>query len=259
MELARFEEMKKTWDHISRYQDGHIPANFELEVYKKLLELSHIGDFYYYIFNVATTRMEYVNDNITNVLGIHPDDLSPEYLFENMPPEDRLRFAIHEKKVAEFFTGLAPEKVLKYKVSYDHRLRCRDGSYKWILMQTVTLQSDVLGSVIRVLGIQTDITHLKTDDRPSGLSFLGLDGEPSFHNVPVHEDKLVLVAAADLFTPREQEVLRLVLSGKSSPEIAELLHISKHTVDSHRKSILSKSGCNSLAELGSRSVQNGWV
>ncbi|WP_312788953.1 LuxR C-terminal-related transcriptional regulator [Sphingobacterium sp.] len=249
--------MKKTWYQIARHNPGDIPPSFELEVYKKMLGIFHPGAYYYYIVNIAAVKMEFVSGSVTDVLSVLPEDFTVEYIFENIHPEDKGRFAAHEKKVTEFFNSLPPEKVLKYKVSYDYRLRCADGSYKWILMQTVTLQSDEYGSVIRVLGVQTDINHLKTDDTPSGLSFLGLEGEESFYNIPIESP--VLLAAKELFSRREKEVLRLVLSGKSTAAIAELLSVSVHTINSHRKNILAKSRCTSLAELGSKSVREGWI
>lgn len=257
MELIKFDDMKKTWYQIARHHSGDIPPSFELEVYKKMLDIFHPGDFYYYIVNIASVEMEFVSDSISNVLKIRPEEFTVEYIFEHIHPDDKTRFAIYEQKVTQFFNSLPMEKVLKYKVSYDYRLRCSDGSYKWILMQTVTVQSDEQGAVIRVLGVQTDITHLKMDNRPSGLSFLGLEGEESFYNVPV--DSGVLMTGKELFSKREKEVLHHVLSGKSTFEIAELLSVSVHTINSHRKNILTKSQCSSLAELGSKSVREGWV
>lgn len=257
MELIKFDEMKKTWREISRNHDGHAPPSFELEIYKKMLDIFHVGNYYYYILNIASLEMEYVSDKIKNVMGIEPEDFSPEYIFENMHPEDKPRFAAHEQKVTEFFHSLPPEKVMKYKVSYDYRLRSADGSYKWILMQTVTIQTNDEGSVIRVVGVQTDITHLKTDNTSSGLSFLGLEGEPSFYNVPVNS--MIFIPSNDLFSLREKEVLRLVLSGKNTKEIATTLNLSVHTINSHRKNIFSKSECSSLAELGAKAVKDGWL
>lgn len=257
MKLIKFDEMKKTWHQIARYNNGDVATNFELEVYKKMLDIFQVGQHYFYIVNIAKVEMKYVNENVAKVLGISPEDLTVEYIFENIHPADKTRFAVYEQKVTEFFNQLPPEKVLKYKVSYDYRLRCKDGSYKWILMQTLTIQSDENGSVIRVLGVQTDISHLKTENKGSGLSFLGLDGEPSFYNVAVGQT--VFLRSEELLSKREKEVLRLVLSGKSSAQIAEILNISIHTVKTHRKKIWLKSNCRSLAELGAKAVKEAWL
>lgn len=257
MELIRYDEMKKTWYQIARNSNGNIPPSFELEVYKKLLNLFHVGSFYYYIVNIASVEMEFVSDTVEGVLGFRPDEFSVERIFENIHPEDKQRFVDHERQVTTFFNQLPPEKVLKYKVSYDYRLKCADGSYKWILMQTVTVQTNEQGAVIRVLGVQTDITHMKTDNRPSGLSFLGLEGEPSFYNVPI--ESTVFIPTKKIFTKREAEVLKLIVNGLTSFEIADLLCISMYTVNSHRKNILRKSGCGTPNELVSKAIREGWV
>lgn len=257
MEIIKFDEMKKTWHQIAKNHKGETPSSFELEVYKKLLGLFHVGNYYYYIFNAGTANIEFTSEQFTGILGYPSDMFNVDWIFDNIHPDDRPRFAAYEHTVTDFFNNLSPEKILKYKVSYDYRLRCKDGSYKWFLQQVITIQSDENGSVIRVLGVHTDITHLKTDDTGSGLSFLGLDGEPSFYNVSINE--LVLLPGNELFSKREKEVLQLVLAGKTTSEIAELLSVSIHTINSHRKSIFSKSECKSLVELGSKSVREGWV
>lgn len=48
---------------------------------------------------------------------------------------------------------------------------------------------------------------------------------------------------------REKEVARLLCKGKTSQEIADILFISKHTVDTHRRKILEKLGVHSTAEI----------
>jgi len=52
-----------------------------------------------------------------------------------------------------------------------------------------------------------------------------------------------------LLTEREIEIIKLLLEGKSSQEISEILFISKHTVDTHRRNILEKTGLKSSNEL----------
>lgn len=258
MELLQFNTMKKTWHQIARHHDGNTPPSFELEVYKKLLNFFHIGEFYYYIVNLPHVAIEFVSDAVKNVLGIGTtSDFNVEYILSNIHPDDLNRFIAYEQQVTAFFNALPPDKVLKYKVSYDYRLRCADRSYKWILMQTITIQSDEKGSVIRVLGIQTDITRLKSDNTPSGLSFIGLDGEPSYYNVGELNTKSS--ASKTLFTCRERQILQLIVTGKSTNEIADLLNISRHTVNTHRKNILAKSNCKSLVELGFKAIREGWL
>ena len=48
---------------------------------------------------------------------------------------------------------------------------------------------------------------------------------------------------------RELDVLRLMALGKSAPETAEMLFISSHTVETHRKNIRQKLGTASYFEL----------
>lgn len=52
-----------------------------------------------------------------------------------------------------------------------------------------------------------------------------------------------------LFTPRETEVIRLIFDNLSSAQIAEKLHLSLSTVDTHRKNINRKAGMSSAIGL----------
>jgi DNA-binding NarL/FixJ family response regulator len=52
-------------------------------------------------------------------------------------------------------------------------------------------------------------------------------------------------------TRQERRVAALAVLGKTDREVAELLHLSVHTVKSHVKSILRKNGLRSRWQLGS--------
>jgi two-component system response regulator NreC len=56
---------------------------------------------------------------------------------------------------------------------------------------------------------------------------------------------------------REREVLQLIAEGKSSAEVAELLHISVRTVDTHRHNIMSKLEIHSIAGLTKFAIRHG--
>ena len=60
-------------------------------------------------------------------------------------------------------------------------------------------------------------------------------------------------------SPREREVLALLVAGKTNPEIAEMLVISLPTVSSHVSHILSKLGVANRAEAASVAVKHNLV
>ena len=68
-----------------------------------------------------------------------------------------------------------------------------------------------------------------------------------------HHDSRLLEADAqrriDGLTPREREVLELIVAGRLNKQIADDLGISIKTVEVHRARVMEKMGVNSLAEL----------
>lgn len=60
-------------------------------------------------------------------------------------------------------------------------------------------------------------------------------------------------------TPREREVLRMIAEGHTSRVIAQMLHVSVRTVDSHRKHISQKLGIRSIAGLTRYAISHGMI
>lgn len=253
LKIRLYEEARKIWNVMSESKDPP-DLTLELEVHKKVLSFFQVGDFYYFIFNVVKGEFDYVHPAVQDLLGYNVHECTVSAMVNYIHPEDMGWFLDFENTAVAFFAELPPEKVLKYKVRYDLRVRKANGEYLRLLQQTTPIQHDGAGALLRTLVVHTDISHLKMSGRPV-LSFIGLEGEPSFLNVEV---KKAFIPAREVLTKREKEVLKLMLGGMSSREIALALNISRQTVDQHRKNMLKKTGIKSSTEMVVKAIKEGW-
>ncbi|MBP7692785.1 MAG: response regulator transcription factor [Anaerolineales bacterium] len=60
-------------------------------------------------------------------------------------------------------------------------------------------------------------------------------------------------------TPREREVLQLVVEGKSSVEVGEVLSLSPKTVETYRSRLMEKLGIDNLPSLVKFALQHGLI
>jgi DNA-binding NarL/FixJ family response regulator len=60
-------------------------------------------------------------------------------------------------------------------------------------------------------------------------------------------------------TPREEEVVKLIAEAHTNAQIAELLHLSEKTVESHRANVLRKLGMRDRVQLVRYAIRRGLV
>jgi DNA-binding NarL/FixJ family response regulator len=60
-------------------------------------------------------------------------------------------------------------------------------------------------------------------------------------------------------TPRELEVLRLLVDGRSNDQIGADLGITTRTVEAHLTRLFERSGSQSRTELATRALREGWL
>lgn len=73
-------------------------------------------------------------------------------------------------------------------------------------------------------------------------------------------NKQLLNDSPDTQTPltkREQQILRIIVEGQNTKQIARALHISSKTVDTHRRNIMQKLKLHSLPELTKYAIRSG--
>jgi DNA-binding NarL/FixJ family response regulator len=75
----------------------------------------------------------------------------------------------------------------------------------------------------------------------------------------LHPTKPPSLPASNHLTPREREVIQLLAEGKRTREVANVLHLSVKTAETHRTNIMHKLNIHSIAELTLYAVRNGIV
>jgi DNA-binding NarL/FixJ family response regulator len=64
-------------------------------------------------------------------------------------------------------------------------------------------------------------------------------------------------SSPDGLSPREREVLQLIVEGNTTPEIASVLNVSEKTVGTHRQHIMEKLDIHTIAELTKYAIREG--
>lgn len=252
--LSAITEVQNIWKVISAENKSKKVLEFDLAIHKKLLNVFHVGEFYYIILDVFEGEFIFVSSTVEEVIGIKPDDLTIGILIEKIHPEDLPYFMNFEQAVANFFKELPSDKVTKYKSRYDYRIQKSNGDYIRVLQQVIALEHDNHGNVSKSLCVHTDISHLKTTGKPL-LSIIGIDGEPSYIDIDVAQKFVV----SSFLSKREKEIINLLIEGKVSKEIALSLGLTLLTIETYRKKLLQKTASKSIAQMIAKAIREGWV
>src|SRR5262245_26180963 len=105
----------------------------ELDFYKKLWDFFLLGDSFYFIINHQTLSIEFVSKEIENLLGYPAGEFDVPFLNASIHPDDQSWYLSFGSYVVDFFSHLPVDKLMKYKVRYDIRIRKVDGSYSRLL------------------------------------------------------------------------------------------------------------------------------
>ena len=215
------------------------------------------GPFYFYVIDFADMEIKYMSPLVKKIHGLDPENTTFQDILDRIHPDDVDFISKAEKLNWDFYYNkIGPDRYQNFKMSYCFRLKTADGSYQLFNHQSLMLSIDEQGRMSKALNIHTNISHLTTKNNYK-LSAIGMFGAPSYLNLDV-EGMETLPAPTDcLFSKREIEIVRLLSEGLTSKEIASRLFIALDTVKTHRKHIMSKSGCKNVGQLVTKCITHG--
>lgn len=239
---------------------GHELPDFEQCVRPALLDDPLIAHAPYtlYVADFARQRLCYMSENAEQIFG-YPAAWFLEggipRLFSLIHPDDEpISTQIGLDYIRERDARVPPDRRAEHYWTIAVRIRHAEGHYFWLLVQYAPIHITDTGRVLYALGMAFDATQFYRFPEPTGsLVYPDANGRRVTVTLPVRE------RAPDDLTQRELEVLQLVARGLTSVQIAERLHISKTTVDTHRRNILSKTGLSNSVEMTNLALSLGLV
>ncbi len=126
----------------------------------------------------------------------------------------------------------------KISASFDALYRVKDGNYLHMVQQIVPVETDSNGKPFLFLSYVRDVTHLKK--QPSSSLVFTTPDESKLWKYCFQKNELEVVMP---FTTQEKKILLLLSEGKQTRQIADMLSVSRHTIDTHRRNMLAKTSC----------------
>jgi DNA-binding CsgD family transcriptional regulator len=204
--------------------------------------LDRIGKSAVSVFDMYRKTHVYISPSYRSRLGL-PDDTreGPEGFDLLMHPDDRLTASEAGYYFLKMALAMENGRLRDYKLVNDYRILKPDHSWMRMTEQHSILETDIHGNIWLTLSI-ADVSPDKNIDSPMKSRLVHREtGELlEFRN----ESGFPFPGLSS----RELEILKLISMGRISKQIAEELHISVHTVNTHRQNIIEKMGATNTAE-----------
>jgi DNA-binding CsgD family transcriptional regulator len=223
----------------------------EIQIIKQQYEsLNNNTSGIYGVIDFTSQKYIFVSDNVSYL------DTDKQSLMENGPgyivslfhPDER-EIVLREifPTVIRFLGQSQNDARLKdARAMFTTRVRIKNGEYRWFIHQMSIIDADKDNRPLLALKYMMELEGIRNSENI--WLVLSLRDENNIYH-PVSETSFPLSPQEPLLSRREREVLDLIAAGKTSKEIANVLSLSEHTVNNHRKNMLRKADVSSISEL----------
>jgi len=233
-------------------------VNHYLKKYNSFLSLANVMPCCVYLLDNQTRNYLFMSKHCKEMLGytsheilkggqalmvprFHPDDL------KTLSDKQYIRYL-------EFTRSLPVEELKNSRFSLNYRIKRKDGVYIHLLQQYIVLETDEKGNPLLEMGVCIDITAHKSDNK---IVFAISRYDEKKGSTTVLSDSFVEVGSG--ISKRENEVLKHLLQGSNSKQVAAKLMISPFTVNAHRRNLLAKTNSKNTVELINYAICNGLI
>jgi DNA-binding CsgD family transcriptional regulator len=209
-------------------------ANFEQK-------LKANGQFFY-IADLIKLKVLYASKGHYDFFGQIPAKSYPSVVFEASHPDEKERHSLTRSKLIKLGHDLLIHPNEYHYLNSNFRIKNVQGNYIQLMFQACLIRSKTPLPSVYAIMVHTDISNIYKINQ-SFHFYVGTD--VSFFTFPDE----ALFKKGNLFTKREYEIISCLAKGMDNEQIASKLFLSAHTVYTHRRNLLTKTGKRNTLEL----------
>ena len=248
-----FNQTKVLWDSLTKENTQLDPFDSDFLKTFPLHEIADTTHSTIAIYNYHEFIPEYITENVQEILGFSKEDYlsqGSKLLFSFLHPH-HIDFPLITSKQIEFvFKSLEPNKSNNILATccgpmFNHPQK---GTIRLLIQQYFVLPENNQIPLRAISTIQ-DVSHFMKGD---SYFFRIIFGD-KYQNIFIYHSNIDYDNKAsfqkDIFSNREMEIFQLIVQGKNTDEIAEILSISRNTVNNHRQNLLDRMGVKDTTSL----------
>lgn len=246
-----------------QYKEDSVLPDYRV-IFSELIRNIHnfsLGKYYWNLGSIPESRIVGAGGALEELTGHNEKEWlgsPPAFSLQHFLPGDVPYVMAYVMKFDQYIKQLPPEQRGNARATIYARIIVPGGTVKWFCVQYPGVYCDENGRLIYILAVCSDISHLKSDDRPPFMSILDTArGEQQTFLCHSPDSELRPQQASPRLSEREREIIALLAKGMSSKQISGLLFISKSTVDNHRQNLLKKLDTTSTAGIIHRALEMG--
>jgi len=224
--------------------DDYLPVGFQNinRADPFMIELEEVmknNNQFFIISDLLHIKILFTSNLSAKIIGVKPEEVTFYHFLDRTYPEQLERHNLQKAKMFrlgnDFFIAGKGSMLL----STSFKLRNHEDIYRNCFMQCYIFFREVPYKTAYMLLVTTDIERVKKSG--DGFHYY-VGGDLNKFRFP--DEKLL--RNGRIFSSRELQIISLVAKGLNSDQISKIIHISKHTVNTHRRNILIKTKKESI-------------
>lgn len=229
------------------FTESYLPTGFlniraDDPIMLKLEELMEENDQYFQVFDMGKMQFLFTSKRINQIVGVTAQEITPGHYTLLVHPDDEERLGQARSRVFKMEKDIFKAQTGSAITSYNLRMRNPSGVYNDLFVQDYMFFTPIPHKAVFMIQVVTNIDWYKIK-KNRFHHYVGND--LSLFRFP-DED---LLRISHVLSDRELDIIKLIASGLSSKQIAEKIFLSVHTINTHRRNILKKSGKAQVSDL----------